>query len=272
MPNGDSGGGGSFDLGGFLDGLLASLADVISAIISFLNSLVQAIVQALNFLLSGEQGIFGFSFASLSEIYNGLKRLMDAIFKNVILAALAKLYSLYQKIAAWAKKLKDWLDRLHALMKKYQMLYFRKIIQIIQRARKILAIFRFFHLKFAQKLDNWLATIEGKITHYLLLVAQKTNEIIAWVDLIVDPRGALKTFPFLAGFIGALNVTWSGIFGTPFTWWIGLGPGTGPTTKVATTVGQAGQDAKTGAGDAGVILITYPKQLQQLGNEMGGVQ
>lgn len=271
MPNGD-GGGGSFDFGSIFDGLIATIVDAINAIIAFLNQLVGALVQALNFLFGGEQAIFGFSFASLSEIYNGLKRLMDAIFKNVVLASLAKLYSLYQKIAAWAKKLKDWLDRLHAIMKKYQMLYFRQIIQIIQRARKILAIFRFFHLKFAQKLDNWLATIEGKITHYLLLVASKTNEIISWVDLIVDPRGALKNFPFLAGFIGALNLTWSGIFGTPFTWWIGLGPGTGKTTKVATTLGQAGDDAKTGAGDAGVILITYPKQLQQLGNEMGGVQ
>lgn len=269
MPNGD--GGGFFDFGSLLGGLVGFVIDVINAILQFLAELVQAIGSALNFLLSGEQNIFGFSFASLSEVWNGLKKLTDAIFRNIILASITKLYDLYKKLKAWATKLKAWLDKLHALMQKYQMMYFRRIIQIIQRARKILAIFRFFHLKFAQKLDNWLATIEGKITHYLLLVASKTNEIIAWVDLIVDPRGALKNFPFLAGFIGALNLTWSGIFGTPFTWWIGLGPGTGNTTKVATTVGQAGDDAKTGAGDAGVILITYPKQLGQLGNEMGGV-
>lgn len=270
MPNGD--GGGFFDFGSLLGGLVGFVLDVINAILQFLADLVSALVSALNFLLSGEQNIFGFSFSSLSEVWNGLKKLTDAIFRNIVLASITKLYDLYKKLKAWATKLKAWLDKLHALMQKYQMMYFRRIIQIIQRARKILTIFRFFHLKFAQKLDNWLATIEGKITHYLLLVASKTNEIIAWVDLIVDPRGALKTFPFVAGFIGALNVTWSGIFGTPFTWWIGLGPSTAPTAKVASTVGQAGQDAKTGAGDAGVILITYPKQLQQLGNEMGGVQ
>lgn len=269
MPNGD--GGGFFDFGSLLGGLVGFVLDIINAILQFLSDLVAALVSALNFLLSGEQNIFGFSFASLSEVWNGLKKLTDAIFKNIILASITKLYDLYKKLKAWATKLKAWLDRLHALMQKYQMMYFRRIIQIIQRARKILAIFRFFHLKFAQKLDSWLATVEGKIAHYLLLVASKTNEIIAWVDLIVDPRGALKNFPFLAGFIGALNLTWSGIFGTPFTWWIGLGPGTGKTTKVATTIGQAGDDAKTGAGDAGVILITYPKQIQQLGNEMGGI-
>lgn len=270
MPNGDSGGG--FDFGSLIDFFLGSIADLINAIIGFLQALVSELVQALNFLFAGEQDIFGFSFKSATEVWNSLKKFLDRIHLQIIVAVLTKLYDAYKKLKAWVEKLKKWLDRLHSLMQKYQMMYFRRIIQIIQRARKILAIFRFFHLRFAQKLDNWLATIEGKITHYLLLVASKTNEIISWVDLIVDPRGALKTFPLLAGFIGALNVTWSGIFGTAFTWWIGLGPSTAPTTKVATTVGQAGDDAKTGSGDAGVIQITYPKQLQQLGNEMGGVK
>lgn len=269
MPNGDSGGG-SFDFGSIFDGLIASIVDAINAIIAFLNQLVGALVQALNFLLSGENAIFGFSFASLSEIYNGLKRLMDAIFKNVVLASLAKLYSLYQKIAAWAKKLKDWLDRLHALMKKYQMLYFRQIINIIQRARKILTIFRFFHLKFAQKLDNWLATIEGKITHYLLLVASKENEIINWVNFIVDPLGHLKSLPLIAGFILALDVSWAGIFGTPFSkWFTGLFS-RGQTGSVKTSIGATVSQVQAGAGDAGTIAAAWPRTHAAFSAEVGG--
>lgn len=269
MPNGD-GGGGSFDFGSIFDGLIATIVDAINAIIAFLNQLVGAIVQALNFLFGGEQAIFGFSFASLSEIYNGLKRMMDAIFKNVVLASLAKLYSLYQKIAAWAKKLKDWLDRLHAIMKKYQMLYFRQIIQIIQRARKILAIFRFFHLRFAQKLDNWLATIEGKITHYLLLVAQKENEIINWVNFIVDPLGHLKTLPLIAGFILALDVSWAGIFGTPFTKWFTGTLSRGQTGSVKSSVGATVTEVNTGSGDAGKIAATWQKTQAAFVTEIGG--
>lgn len=267
MPNGD---GSSFDFGSFFDALLGQLGAIIDAIIQFLQSLVQAIVSALNFLLSGIQDTFGFSFASLGEIYQGLSKLMDRIFKQVILASLLKLYDLYKKLVAWATKLKAWLDRLHALMQKYQMMYFRKIIQIIQRARKILTIFRFFHLKFAQKLDNWLATIEGKLAHYLILVGMKTNEIISWVNLIVDPRGALKTFPFLAGFISALDVTWSGIFGTAFNWFPGFGASGNPTSKIKQTITKTGEDTKTGAGEAGTVTATWSVYQQRFSDEMGG--
>lgn len=269
MPNGD--GGGSFDFGSFFDGLFQFLADAINAIIQFLNDLVSAIVQALNFLLSSDQGIFGFSFASLSEVWNGLKKLTDAIFKNIVLAALTKLYDLYKKLKAWATKLKAWLDRLHALMQKYQMMYFRKIIQIIQRARKILTIFRFFHLKFAQKLDNWLATIEGKITHYLLLVAQKENEVIAWVDFIVDPLGHLKTFPLLRGFFQALDATWSGLFGTTFTSLFNPTPGPPQTaTQVTVTFPQTVADARTGTGDGGIIRDQWARIQTAGAQEMYG--
>lgn len=250
MPNGNGGSGGGFDFGGFLDGLLAELTQIIQAIIQFLYDLVKAIASALNFLFSGIEDSFGFSFKSLSEVWNGLQKLMDKIFKQVIIGMLLKLYDLYKKLAAWAAKLKAWLDKLHALMKKYQMMYFRKVIQLIQRARKILAIFRFFHLKFAQKLDNWLAKIEGKITHYLLIVAQKTNEIISWVDFIVDPRGALKLFPLVAGFFAALNVTWSGIFGTGFQGLGGTGTATGPSTPMTQAFAQTVADENSSSGTA----------------------
>lgn len=270
MPNGDSGGG-FFDFSGLLSGLVGFILDVINAILQFLSDLVAAIGSALNFLLSGEQNLFGFSFASLSEVWQGFKKLLDTIFRNIVLASLKKLFDLYQKLAAWAKKLKAWLDRLHALMQKYQMMYFRKIIQIIQRARKILTIFRFFHLKFAQKLDNWLATIEGKLTHYLLLVAQKENEIIAWVDFVVDPLGHLKTFPLIRGLFQALDATWSGIFGTTFTSIFNPAPGPPQTaTQVTVTFPQTVADARTGTGDGRIIRDQWSRIQQAGAQEMYG--
>lgn len=268
MPNGDSGGG--FDLGSLLDLLLSSIADIINAILQFLRALVGALIGALNFLYAGEQDIFGFSFQSLGEVWQGFKKLMDTIFKQVVLASLKKLYHLYQKLNQWATKLKAWLDKLHALMKKYEMMYFRKTIQIIQRARKILTIFRFFHLKFAQKLDNWLARIEGKITQYLVLVAGKTNEIISWVNFIVDPLGHLKTLPFLAGLIAALDVSWAGIFGTPFTRWFNGLFTRGQTGSVKSSIGATVSDVRAGAGDAGRIAGAWPKTHAAFSSEVGG--
>lgn len=269
MPNGDNGGGG-FDFGSLLNGLLGALADVINAILQFLYNLVQALVQALNFLFAGIEDTFGFSFQSIGEIWQGLKKMMDSIWKTVILASLKKLYSLYKTLQAWATKLKAWLDKLHALMKKYEMMYFRKTIQLIQRARKILTIFRFFHLKFAQRLDAWLAKIEGKLAHYLILVASKTNEIIGWVNFIVDPLGHLKTLPLIAGFILALDVSWAGIFGTPFTQWFSGLFSRGQTGSVKTSIGATVSDVQAGAGDAGKIAQAWPKTHAAFSTEVGG--
>jgi len=267
MPNGDAGS--SFDFGGFFDSLLGELAAIIQAILQFLADLVVAIVNALNFLYSGEQSIFGFSFKSLGEVWHGLKNWAETLWKIHVLAALKHLYDLYQKITAWVRKLKAWLDKLHAIMRQYQMMYFRRIIQIIQRARKILVIFRFFHLKFAQKLDNWLATIEGKITHYLLLVAQKENEVIAWVNFIVDPLGHLKSLPLIAGFILALDVTWAGIFGTPFTQYFAGAFSRPVTGSVKTSIGATVSDVRAGAGDAGKVAGAWKTTQVAFAAEVG---
>ncbi len=211
MPNGDSGGG--FDFGSLFDSLVGELAAVVDAIIQFLHDLVVALVSALNTLFAGEQAIFGFSFAGLSDVWGGLKKILDHLLHDVILASLAKLYDFYKRILAWAKKLKAWLDRLQQIQKKLQTPAFRHFINLIQRIRKILLVFRLFHLKFAQKLDAWLAGIEGKLIQRQLEYQRKTNEIIGWINFIADPTSLLRVSPlaqsiyrYLRGLRGVLGI------------------------------------------------------------------
>ncbi len=210
MPNGDSGGG--FDFGGIFDSLLGTLAAVVQAIIDFLNSLVVALVEVLNFLFQGELGIFDFSFKSLGEIFKGWKNIMDQIFKVWVAGALKHLKDLYDKLARWAAKLKKWLDKLRQLQQQ-QMKAMKDFINLVQRIRKVLVIFRIFHLKFATKLDNWLAGIEGRLISNLAKYARKTNEIIGWINLIADPTGLFRLSPlaqsiyrYLRGLRGALGI------------------------------------------------------------------
>ena len=268
MPNGDGGGG--FDFGGLFDSLLGDLAAAVAAIIQFLQELVVAIVNALNTLFGVDQAIFGFSFVGSETILRWLKQIWDTIQKTVFGALLKHLYGLFQKLQAFVKKLKAWLDKLHQLQQKYEMKYFRLVIQILSRARKILTIFRFFHLKFAQRLDNWLATVEGRLGHFQILMAQKLNETIAWVNLVVDPRGALRTFPLVAGIIAALNVTWSGIFGVPFQGAGGAGSKVDPSVSVKVTFPQTVADAKTGQGQAAEVHSRFASQ-QTLFNSAAGL-
>jgi hypothetical protein len=202
MPNG---GGGGFDFGGFIDPLLGVLAGIIDAIIAFLNALVNVLVQVLNFLFAGEQGIFGFSFASLSEVYHGLKNLMDQIFRVWVAGALNHLWSLYQKLTAWVRKLKALLDRLRKIQQLQLMQALRRYLDLIQRLRRVLVVFKLLHIGIAKKLDNFLARLEGRLTTSVFAIIRKQNEIIHWINLVADPRGLLHPGGQLAGLGGIIH-------------------------------------------------------------------
>jgi hypothetical protein len=210
MPNGDGGG---FDFGGIFDPLLSVLAAIIQAIIDFLNALVAALVEILNFLYQGILGVYGFSLDGLKSIFKGWKNLMDQIFKVWVTASLKHLWDLYQKLTKWVRKLKAWLDKWRRLQRLYEIQAMKRFINLIQRIRKVLVLFRLLHLKFATKLDNWLAHIEGKLITRESQIVAKTNEIIGWINFIADPTKLFRLSPlaqslyrYIRGLRGVLGI------------------------------------------------------------------
>jgi len=201
MSNGDGG----FDFGGIFDPILGILGALIQAIIDFLNALVTVLVEVLNFLYAGELGIFGFSFKGLGEIYRGLKNMLDQIFKVWVVSALNKLWSLYQKLTAWVRKLKAFLDRLRRIQQLQLMQALRRYLNLIQRIRRILVVFKLLHIGIAKKLDNFLARLEGRLTTSVFNLIRKQNEIIRWINLVADPRGLLHPGGQLASIGGIIH-------------------------------------------------------------------
>ena len=201
MSNGDGG----FDFGGIFDPILGILGALIQAIIDFLNALVTVLVEVLNFLYAGELGIFGFSFKGLGEIYRGLKNMLDQIFKVWVVSALNKLWSLYQKLTAWVRKLKAFLDRLRRIQQLQLMQALRRYLNLIQRIRRILVVFKLLHIGIAKKLDNFLARLEGRLTTSVFNLIRKQNEIIRWINLVADPRGLLHPGGQLASLGGIIH-------------------------------------------------------------------
>src|SRR6266849_4447516 len=202
MPNGDGGGGGGgFDIGSLLGGLLGFLQAVVQAIINFLVALVQALVYVFNFIFKVLTGQFQFSLASLVETSKGYHTLFDEILGSTVFGFFSKVWSIIGKIRQWIGKLKRFLDQLRRIQQVHQLQAMRRMINLIQRIRKILVIFRVFHLKFATKLDNWLAGIEGLLIRREFEIARKTNEIIGWLNVILDPRALLRT-PTLLNSLG----------------------------------------------------------------------
>ena len=199
----DSGGGG--DLGGIFDPLLSGLGAIIASIIAFLNALVAAIINVVNFLYQGELGILGFADGGLTQVFKGLKGILDQVFKIWVTGALTKLWDLYRKLTAFVRKLKQWLDKFRKLQQLQLMRALRRYLNLIQRIRRILVVFKFLHIGIAKKLDAWLARLEGKLIGGVFKQLAKTNEIARWVNLIVDPRGLLHPGAVLAGFGGLVQ-------------------------------------------------------------------
>jgi hypothetical protein len=264
MPNGDGGGG--FDFGGILDPLLGVLGAIISEIIAFLNALVQALVNVLNFLYSGEIGIFNFSLDGLRNVWKGLKNLMDQIFKVWVLGALKHLLALIQKLQKWARKLKVWLDRLRKLQQQ-QMQAFKRIINLIQRIRQVLVVLKLFHVKWATKLDNWLANIEGKLIRHELEIIAKTNEIVSWLNLILDPIHGLSHLPVFLAAGKSLNAILTLLTGHGINMWyskvITGGAALPPPITYKQHYDALTTDLRTGAGEVGPWRQTFTDALAQ---------
>jgi len=273
MPNGDSGGG--FDFGGIFDSLLGALAAVVQAIIDFLNSLVVALVEVLNFLFQGELGIFNFSFKSLGEIFHGWKNIMDQIFKVWVAGALKHLKDLYDKLAQWAKKLKRWLEALRRAQRA-QLEAMRKMLNLIQRVRRGLGVFKLLHIGLAKKLDNFLARLEGRISTGVLKHLAKTNEIIRWVNLVADPRGLLHPGGQLASVGGILSAV-RGALGAlkPGEFNCLRGQQTGPGVTVRPWVQVSDQlleESKNKTGDSAAVAAQFAQTVALFNTDIGNVQ
>lgn len=108
--------------------------------------------------------------------------------------------ALIHRIHALLLPLITWLRKLQAAQRQIQMQQLKQMIDIIQKIRAFLAILKLFHVGFAAKLDAWLAGVESKIITRELSLAQKTNLIIDWVNLVADPTGLFRFAPWIMSF------------------------------------------------------------------------
>jgi hypothetical protein len=210
MPNGDSGG---FDFSFLANALLGQLADAIVGIFQFLVDLVATLGRVFATIFGQQQFLQGFVTSGLGEVFKGLKEIVEQVFKAVVLAALRHLRDLIAKIQAWAKKLKAWLDKLQKIQRQLQVKAMRDVINLIQRIRQVLAIFRIFHFKWAQKLDAWLSNIEGTIIRNVTRLNRKVNEIITYLNILLDPEVLLRQsilaqslYRYIRGLRGVLGI------------------------------------------------------------------
>jgi hypothetical protein len=171
----------------------------ISGLTRSINETWGNLVQTSSFVYNAIGFLSQFLERLLRTLFGGLIAIVKDVLHGHLLQALKDIRKLIQDVHKLFLPLITWLKRLQAIQRQQQMLAMRRILNLIQRARRILVPLRILHVKFAQKLDNWLAGIEGRIITRELAIVSKTNEIIAWIDLITNPTGGLRGPAVLRG-------------------------------------------------------------------------
>lgn len=187
-------------LTGIIEGFFEAILNFLLAVIQFIwnvlvwvaNALAGAIVQGANYF----QGI-------TNDIGKFFRNIWDQFFKVLLL----KLLALYQRLRKWLhdvlQPILDWIKKFRAWFDKYFNQYVRPLLKVLRLIRQVLTIFRLLGFKWAARLDADIARVEQAITKVYTTIRAYINEVITWVQLIVDPLGILRRNPLFAALINS---------------------------------------------------------------------
>lgn len=155
----------------------------------------------------------------LHDLWTGL---MQSILNFLKLIRQALKWLVQTGIPALLKALRN----LRKLLDDIYRRYIRPVLQYLQLIRRVLTILSLFHVRFAAKLDQWIASVEGRIIGPFLYVLRVLNGFGSWVNLIVTAGGIIQR-PVFINTMYAYQRDWANL------WWAGqsasMGAGVPPT-------------------------------------------
>lgn len=166
------------EIAAFFGALFAFLWNVMIALFQFIWDTLVAVVNAIVNVFQKAQTFFehlwtDYLKVAFGKIWDWIKLLFTHPLQAI------------RQLLKWLQKVRAWYDT-HILK------ILQRQIQMIQRIRQFLAVLRIFHVKWAQRLDDKLASIQGKIEASIEFVRGYFNLIIDWIALIVDPQSVIR--------------------------------------------------------------------------------
>ena len=237
------------DLGGFFDAVALDIVDaILGAVLYVWDTLVavtDALATGLNFTWLGAGALF-------ADIWKFFQWLWNTIILETLAWILKELQNLKQWLYDHFQGLLDFLHRLLDLQRQFWQKVIRPIINLIIRLRQIATLLRLFHLHFLDRLDKWLAGIEGKLLGNFGHVRAWINRLLTYIELIIDAGGFIRRNVLLASMGRAANDIlilgtgqgldfWSGPEGGSYST-----PGDPPTAQDEAAQMGADLEAKTG--------------------------
>ena len=201
----------------FFGSILRSILGALQALLAFLWNVLVAVY---NFLLTLLIAVGNFMLRIFGHVGRFFRNLWDKWIGKGILKLLELYDRLVQKLQRFLEPVLRVLRRIREIIDYWYNRIFGPIIQMIQSVRRVLEIFRIFHLKFAEKLDEKLLRLERKITEPYLILRAKINEVITWLTLGTDVKAIISPHTILgsiARIFGALASLTGGRFNRALT-------------------------------------------------------
>lgn len=278
MSNGDSGLSGIPILGPIL-GALGNIFGGASQVQDLAHSVSEVeqaawanTINLASWAFGGLSGILG----SLGDLIKGIAGALEKLFGDIIWGFMKRLF---EAIKNWILNLRNWIKVHVAVLQQIQKnldrarsQYFRRIIDIVQRIRKILVPFRLLHLGFAKKLDNYLVGLESDIGQKWAKLIQHQNQVLGVLNDIIDPRNLLRPGNAL-GSVGLMIAAVHGAIGAAdVRTLLCLGPATAANPLVApwsTTSALTLGEIRSHSGTYAVYEAQRDNTLRQYSNDLG---
>lgn len=226
MPNG-------FNFTFNLSPLISAVSGLTSLIRSVFIFLFNLIAVAFNTLA----GALGASHAFSVQMFGGVRDFFRHLWEKIIKGGLLKLAMLYHRLKEWLDKhfgpllklIRIWRARLDFWFNHY----IRPIINLINRVRKILVVFRIFHFKWAIALDNRLLRIESRILKVYTDLRRKLNEVATAINILLNPELLIRGSILGSSIAAAIDEIWEAVTGHTLSSFIDVGiGGTGEAADV----------------------------------------
>ncbi len=202
-----------FDFGGLIpsiiDGITGLLNDVIAGLLNLILNVVDAVIYVYDIL----SGIFNFFYRGLKFLIDHLRAVAEWIHTRLIGRIIEWVQNIKAKLHQIFDPILKVLRQIKAIQDQWYNQVLKPIFDFIQRLRRVLLVFRLLHIKWATKLDKYLADQEAKVARAFLDVRAKMNELITWVNFVIDPFGNIYSNVFLNTALTSINALWALLWG-----------------------------------------------------------
>ncbi len=202
------------DLGSIFD----DLGDILIAeVVTLINELFSALLAftSLGFATTALATEIEAEF--MGRVGSTLGRALRHILGDIIHLRFAHLLQDYLKLKEtlrrWLLPIIKIIDRIRKIYRFYVLKPLLAYLNLIQRLRQVLAIFRIFHLKFAERLDHKLLELEAKTIRNTLRIWQELNIATSVLQLILDPALLFRRVPLVTSITRAIGDLLRALFG-----------------------------------------------------------